>query len=105
LSVLSAGKDRCATHFIVLGNESELYTRRWQAAKVLGALKAKRAVPELLTVVEGDGHRVVTAVAAEALGRIGDRSVLSRLKRALEEERDHYVRPALEQAIKALENG
>ena len=52
----------------VLDNRGEPSTRRWQAAKVLGALKAEVALPELLKALDSD-HSIVTGAAAEALGR------------------------------------
>jgi len=87
----------------VLNDTSQPFPRRWQAAMVLGALKAKVAIPDLLKIVEGDDHLVVTGVAAEQLGRIGDPSVVPRLKKALDKQADPLVKHLIEKSVAVLE--
>ena len=79
-------------------------TRRWHAAKVLGAVKARAAVADLLVGVE-DPNAIVAACAAEALGGIGDRSVLPKLKALEAESKRPNVKAQITKAIEALSGG
>ncbi len=76
-------------------------TRRWHAAKVLGSVKARAAVADLLVGVE-DPNALVAGCAAEALGRIGDRSVLPKLKALEVACKRPNVKTQITKAIEAL---
>ncbi|MHC4954458.1 MAG: HEAT repeat domain-containing protein [Planctomycetota bacterium] len=75
--------------------------RRWFAAKVLGGLKAKEAVPLLLASVEDRDWRVA-AVAADELGRMGDKSVLPKLEKLHDTVRHPQAKKALNASIVRL---
>jgi len=78
--------------------------RRWQAAKVLGALEARVAVPDLLDGLESPSLSVA-ACSAEALGTIGERAALPRLKERFGSESRPQVKGEIEKAIDAIERG
>ncbi len=77
--------------------------RRWQAAKVLGALKAQVALDDLLAVFADDPHRDVRSVSTEALGLIGDERALEPLKKRLETATETMERYTVETAIARIE--
>jgi beta-lactamase regulating signal transducer with metallopeptidase domain len=88
----------------VVMNDRELhFGRRWQSAKILGVLKAKVAVPDLLAIIEGDDNAVVARVAAWSLGEMGDPAIIPRLKKVLENASDPLFKKSLEDAIAVLE--
>lgn len=87
----------------LLNDSNETPLRRWQAAKVLGAVGATRAVPDLVKIVRADGDSVVVIVAAEAVGLIGDKSALPGLEAALEGRSNEAERKAIRDAIARLE--
>jgi hypothetical protein len=58
-------------------------------------------VPALKKVLASDGHYAVRATAAQALGQIGDRSVIPALEKALSDPH-HFVRTRVEAALAQL---
>ena len=86
----------------VMNDTNQHFSRRWQAAKVLGALKAKVAVPDLLKIVKGNDNLIVKRVAAEALGRIGDRSVVQELEKVLAKQDDALVKQSIRRTLAVL---
>ena len=75
---------------------------RCQAARALGASKAKEAVRELIEVLADDTSAPVRRAAAEALGKIGDPAARGPLERTLRSERDEGVRGAVATALARL---
>jgi beta-lactamase regulating signal transducer with metallopeptidase domain len=87
----------------LMNDREQHFERRWQAAKILGVLKAKIAVPDLLAIIEGDDNVLVTRVAAWSLGEMGDPALILRLKRVFENASDPLMKKSLEDAIAVLE--
>ena len=82
--------------------ESWLEERR-EAARELGRLKDKRAVPVLLGIVAKERFDVILEIAIDALGEIGDRRAVGPLKKLLNDPSlDAYVRDAVAGALKKL---
>ncbi len=75
---------------------------REEAAKKLGKLEDRRAVPALVHVLRRDPEEDVREKAAEALGRIGDRSALPALRWAERHDREDDVREEAEEAIEKI---
>ncbi len=75
---------------------------REEAAKKLGKLEDRRAVPALVDVLRRDPEEDVREKAAEALGRIGDRSALPALRWAERHDREDDVREEAEEAIEKI---
>lgn len=74
-------------------------SERKDAAKDLGKLKDRRAVPALIQALKHDPEEDVREEAAEALGRIGDRSALPALRWAVRHDHEKDVRRKAEKAI------
>ncbi|MBU4484986.1 HEAT repeat domain-containing protein, partial [bacterium] len=72
-----------------LQDQSNPFTRRWEAAKALGAIKDERAVEPLIKAMS-DENEVVRRVTAEALGRLGDKRAIPVLKEALKDPKYYY---------------
>ena len=72
---------------------------RKDAAKKLGKLEDRRAVPALIDALRRDPEEDVREEAAEALGRIGDRSALPALRWAERYDEEKDVRKEAEKAI------
>lgn len=79
---------------------------RAQAARALGVngRAAAQAIPALIELLSKDGDNEVKRQAAEALGKIGDRSSLAALERA-RHDRDPYLVQAAAEAIRLIERG
>ena len=75
---------------------------REDAAKDLGKLEDRRAVPALVDVLHRDPEEDVRQEAAEALGRIKDRSALSALRWAERHDPEEDVREEAEKAIEKI---
>lgn len=101
--LIKRGDEAITPTRLVMNDREQPVTRRWQAAKVLGALKAKAAVPDLLAIVEGDDNAIVVRVAVEALGVLGDGAVIPRLQAVLERTSDPLTKRLLENAVVKLE--
>jgi hypothetical protein len=89
-----------ACHMLLL-DRKETPLRRMRAAQVLGGVRAKVAVRDLLACVE-DRHWWVAVTSATALGQIGDPSALPDLARLLEQAEHASVREAIEESIELL---
>ncbi len=72
-----------------LQDQSNPFTRRWEAAKALGAIKDEGAVEPLINAMS-DESEVVRRVTAEALGRLGDKRAIPVLKEALKDPKYYY---------------
>lgn len=82
--------------------ESWLEERR-EAARELGRLKDKRAVPVLLQIIGKERFDVILEIAIDALGEIGDKRAVAPLKKLLTDPSlDAYVRDAVAGALKKL---
>ena len=84
------GDARAIPHLLELRNDPE-WAVRMDAFGALGLLKAKEAVA---TLVDGlnDPHRGPRMAAAEALGRIGDPTVIPRLREVVHSDANGEVR-------------
>ena len=66
---------------------------RRSSAEALGALRSKRAVQPLLLVLKSDKNYTCRSAYTEALGNIGDRSVIPALKLSMEDKTEvEFVR-------------
>lgn len=83
-----------------LGNENVLI--RKSAAKHLGTLGEKRAIPYLLKAIKDD-HAQVRAEICKTLGLLGDESVIERLKRIAYKDPSPKVRSSARKAIENIE--
>jgi hypothetical protein len=82
--------------------ETWLEERR-EAARELGRLKEKRAVPHLLKIIEKERFDVILEIAIDALGEIGDKRAVAPLKKLLNDPSlDAYVRDAVAGALRKL---
>jgi hypothetical protein len=82
--------------------ESWLEERR-EAARELGRLKEKRAVPVLLQIIGKERFDVILEIAIDALGEIKDKRAVAPLKKLLTDPSlDAYVRDAVAGALKKL---
>ena len=70
--------------------------------QALGELKEKKAVGFLLKLLRVDDDWACRAFAAEALGEIGEVSVLSSLREAKEREKNRFALAKIESAIEKL---
>jgi len=75
---------------------------RKDAAKRLGKLEDRRAVPALIEALRRDWEEDVREEAAEALGRIGDRSALPALRWAERQDEEKDVRKEARKAIERI---
>ena len=77
--------------------------KRRDAARELGTLGDRRAVPALIRVVETEEFDVVGEIAIEALGKLGDRRAAPVLQAVIDDpSRDRYVREAAERALRRV---
>jgi HEAT repeat protein len=76
---------------------------RAATANALGDIGARETTDLLVKSLDDDSPQVRSAAAA-ALGKVGDRSVLKRLREVQDKDKDSYVRLAAETAIKTLAN-
>lgn len=77
--------------------------KRRDAARQLGRLGDKRAVPVLIEVVQTEKFDVVAEIAIEALGRLGDERAIPVLREVYgDASRDQYVRDAAATALRRL---
>ncbi|MCC6746510.1 MAG: HEAT repeat domain-containing protein [Deltaproteobacteria bacterium] len=80
--------------------------QRREAARELGRLKEKRAVPTLLAIIAKERFDVILEIAIDALGEMGDRRAVEPLKALLHDPAlDAYVRDAVAGALKKLGAG
>lgn len=70
---------------------------------MLGAVKARKAVPDLMRIITGPDAFIVQLLAIEAVGRIGDASVVPALRKQLRRTRHAKLEEGLEKAIAKLE--
>jgi hypothetical protein len=78
-------------------------SQRREAARELGRLHERRAVPILLSIVAKERFDVLLEIAIEALGKIGDKRAIGPLKRLMDDPSlDAYVRDAVGTALKRL---
>jgi hypothetical protein len=86
-------------------SEETWRVQRREAARELGRMRERRAVPPLVEIVKHERFDVVLEVAIEALGSIGDRRAIEPLKALLEDRSlDAYVRDAAGRALRRLES-
>jgi hypothetical protein len=77
--------------------------QRREAARELGRLKDRRAVPVLLKIIGKERFDVILEIAIDALGEIGDKRAVEPLRRLLNDPSlDSYVRDAVAGALKKL---
>jgi hypothetical protein len=84
--------------------EDSNYKVRVQAALVLARLRDAAAVPSLVKAL-GDQNKTVRAIAAQALGQLGDGAANDPLRDLLRREGDPFVRGEAEKALAALAAG
>ncbi|HUH06098.1 MAG TPA: HEAT repeat domain-containing protein [Kofleriaceae bacterium] len=76
---------------------------RREAAKKLGRLGDRKAVPALIQVVETESFDVVAEHAIESLGRLGDERAVPALQRVAQDtSRDRYARELARKALAKL---
>ncbi len=76
---------------------------RREAARELGRIKNRRAVPILLSIVAKERFDVILEIAIDALGEIGDKRAVGPLKKLLNDPSlDAYVRDAVAGALRKL---
>lgn len=100
-ALVEIGKPAVPALIEALQDKGNPVTRRWQAAKALGAIKDARAVEPLIKAMS-DESEFVRRVAAESLGKLGDKRAIPVLKEALKDKGWHVRRSAAE-ALKKLE--
>ncbi|HLU66710.1 MAG TPA: HEAT repeat domain-containing protein [Kofleriaceae bacterium] len=77
--------------------------KRRDAARELGKLGDRRAVPALIKVVETEEFDVVGEIAIESLGLLGDARAAPVLQKVIEDpSRDRYVREAARKALRRV---
>lgn len=77
--------------------------RRRDAARALGRIGDRRAVPALIEVVQTEQFDVVAEIAIEALGRLGDPRAADALRAvAADSSRDRAVRSAARRALRRI---
>jgi hypothetical protein len=86
----------------LVADEGEPVVRRWQAAKVLGFVGVKEDAALLLVHVTGTAPAALAAVAAEAVGRLGDAQHRAVLEARFGAISDPMARRAVANAIVAL---
>ena len=86
----------------VLASDDVIEVRQ-QAAKALGTLKDRRAVPELVTALDAP-EASLRVFAVDALGDIGDTSVVARLCRMLTSKENPGVRESSVVALGKLKD-
>ena len=87
--LIKIGKPAVPALIKALQDQSNPFTRRWEAAKALGAIKDERAVEPLIKAMS-DENEVVRRVTAEALGRLGDKRAIPALKKALRDPKYYF---------------
>ena len=87
--LIKIGKPAVPALIEALQDQSNPFTRRWEAAKALGAIKDERAVEPLIKAMS-DENEVVRRVTAEALGRLGDKRAIPVLKKALRDPKYYF---------------
>ena len=81
-------------------DRDEWREKRRDAARRLGQLGDRRAVPALIQVVKSEAFDVVGEIAIEALGKIGDARAAPVLQMVIDDpSRDRYVRSAAKKAL------
>ncbi len=76
---------------------------RRDAARKLGRLGDKRAVPVLIEIVETEDFDAIAEIAIEALGKLGDDSAIPALQAVhADKSRDRYVRNLAAKALSQL---
>jgi len=75
-----------------------------RAAYVLGKLKMREAIPALIAAVHSNHDFYVVAAAIEALGEIGDRSVIKVIQELLQQNHPLPVREAAERVFRKLQS-
>lgn len=84
-------------------DEDEWREKRRDAAKKLGKLGDKRAVPALIRVVETETFDVVAEHAIDSLGRLGDDRAVPALQDVVADtSRDRYARDLARKALRKL---
>jgi hypothetical protein len=77
--------------------------QRREAARELGRLKDKRAVPLLLKIISKERFDVILEIGIDALGEIGDKRAVEPLRKLLHDPSlDSYVRDAVAGALRKL---
>jgi hypothetical protein len=77
--------------------------QRREAARELGRMKERRAVPTLLEIIAEERFDVILEIAIDALGHIGDKRALAPLRKLLSDPSlDGYVRDAVAGALRKL---
>lgn len=103
LSATSASADDPrSTYLIKLLQGSTQFRVRAQAAISLGAIEGSEVAVGALVSALRDAHPAVRAAAATSLGRVGDASVIAKLK-ALERDPEEPVRVAARTSTQKLE--
>ena len=86
----------------ILSDPDEEVRLRQEAANTLGNIKDPRAIPALVAALR-DPESGVRWRAAQALARLGDKSVIPALKEALAREEDEFAAQQIQHAIETLE--
>ncbi len=96
LIALGRSGDPMAVEFLVarLGDGDDL--TQTLAARALGGIGSKAAVPALMAVASDEGQEWVRANALEALGRIGDSRALELLNKSMDSQSDRIRLVAIE---------
>lgn len=86
------------------GKDRDLWREeRREAARELGSIGDKRAVPVLIQVVKSEQFDAVGEIAIVSLGKLGDKSAVPVLQEvAKDTSRDRFVRKAAREALRKL---
>ncbi len=95
--LMAAGEAAVDGLVAIMKDQTAPSRARYMAAGVLGDLKSKRAIKPLLWALK-DGDFNVRRCAAEALGRLGDRSVIPALQKLARSDPFFYRNPKTRRA-------
>lgn len=95
--------DKIINKLLQIAETDESYLARSSAIDALGTAASSKAIPILISSLS-DLEFQIRASAATAFFKIGDKTILPRLREALKNEKNEYVEECLKNAIRKLES-